>query len=107
MLNKTVYTLTSIQEFKNIINNNNSDDIIINVSSTYNYKIVRYNKHFLSSNLISTYGLFRSVILNKENKVISFAPPKSLHSDTFIEKYSNKTNNIIAEEFVEGFNSYS
>jgi hypothetical protein len=102
MLNKTVYTLTSIQEFKNIINNNNSDDIIINVSSTYNYKIVRYNKHFLSSNLISTYGLFRSVILNKENKVISFAPPKSLHSDTFIEKYSNKTNNIIAEEFVEG-----
>jgi hypothetical protein len=114
MQSNVVYTLTNVQDFKDIVsqhvvkteinaNINSGKYKNINVSSSDdNYKVVRYDKDFLAIDLIPTYGLFRSIILNKENKVVSFAPPKSLHSDTFIKKYLDKTNDIIAEEFVEG-----
>jgi len=102
-----LYTLTQIPEFHEIITNQNLGvnlkNITINTTKD-NYKVVRYDKNVLSFDLIPTYGLLRSVILNKENKVVSFAPPKSLDSDTFIKKYSSTTNadDLIAEEFVEG-----
>ena len=64
------------------------------------YKVVRYDKNTLSCDLIPTYGLYRSVIINSKNNVVCFAPPKSIHADTFIEKYSER--DVIAEEFVEG-----
>lgn len=67
-----------------------------------NYKVIRYDKNFLCVDLIPTYGLCRSVILNSANQVVGFAPPKSLHADTFIQKYPENTNGIQAEEFVEG-----
>jgi len=66
------------------------------------YKVIRYDKNFLSVDLIPTCGLCRSVILNSDNKVVGFAPPKSLHADVFIQKYPENTNGIQAEEFVEG-----
>lgn len=66
------------------------------------YKIIRYNKDILINDLIPSYGLLRSVIINKNNQVVSFAPPKSCLADQFITKYAIKTNNIIAQEFVEG-----
>jgi hypothetical protein len=71
-------------------------------SNDNNYKVLRYNKDYLSIDLIQTHGLFRSLILNKENQVVSFAPPKSLHSETFIKKYPERTDDLVAEEFVEG-----
>jgi hypothetical protein len=67
-----------------------------------NYKVIRYDKNFLCIDLIPTYGLCRSVILNSANQVVGFAPPKSLHADIFIQKYPENTNGIQAEEFVEG-----
>jgi len=67
-----------------------------------NYKVIRYDKNFLCIDLIPTYGLFRSVILNSANQLVGFAPPKSLHADTFIQKYPENTNGVQAEEFVEG-----
>jgi hypothetical protein len=67
-----------------------------------NYKVIRYDKNFLCVDLIPTYGLCRSVILNSANQVVGFAPTKSLHADTFIQKYPENTNGIQAEEFVEG-----
>jgi hypothetical protein len=70
--------------------------------SNDNYRIVRYNKDILINELIPSYGLLRSVILNKNNQVVSFAPPKSSLADQFITKFSTKTDNIIAQEFVEG-----
>jgi len=70
--------------------------------SNDNYKIVRYNKDILINDLIPSYGLLRSVIFNSNNQVISFAPPKSSLADQFITKYATKTDNIIAQEFVEG-----
>jgi len=111
MSSNVVYKLTQLQEFKDIVNQpfekvdqNSSVNKYrnINVFSTDDYKVVRYDKEFLALDLIPTYGLLRSVILNKENRVVSFAPPKSLHSDTFIKKYLDKTNDIVAEEFIEG-----
>jgi len=111
MSSNVVYKLTQLQEFKDIVNQpfgkveqNSSVNKYrnVNVFSTDDYKVVRYDKEFLALDLIPTYGLLRSVILNKENRVVSFAPPKSLHSDTFIKKYLDKTNDIVAEEFIEG-----
>jgi hypothetical protein len=66
------------------------------------YNIVRYNKDILINDLIPTYGLLRSVIFNNNNQVLCFAPPKSSLADQFITKYATKTDNIIAQEFVEG-----
>lgn len=66
------------------------------------YKIINYDKSQLNDDNISTAGLFRSVILNKDKKLVSFSPPKSIKSGTFIQKYPEINENIIAEEFVEG-----
>jgi hypothetical protein len=66
------------------------------------YKIITYDKQILNYDLVDTYGLCRSVIVNSENNVIGFAPPKSLQSDVFLKLYPVKTDDIVAEEFVEG-----
>lgn len=66
------------------------------------YKIIRYDKNFLSIDLVPTLGLLRSVIVNKNNKVVSFSPPKSIAWESFIKANPLKTDSIIAEEFVEG-----
>ena len=65
------------------------------------YKIIRYEKPYLTTSYkIRTLGLFRSVILNNENKIVSFAPPKSLKYNEFIKCYEAR--NCIAEEYIEG-----
>jgi hypothetical protein len=66
------------------------------------YKIITYDKQILNYDLVDTYGLCRSVIVNSENNVIGFAPPKSLQSDVFLKLYPVKSDDIVAEEFVEG-----
>ena len=66
------------------------------------YKIITYDKQILNYDLVDTYGLCRSVIVNSENNVTGFAPPKSLQADTFLKLYPVKTDDIIAEEFIEG-----
>jgi hypothetical protein len=69
--------------------------------SNEKYKIVRYNKELLCQDLVNSYGLLRSVILSGQ-KVVSFAPPKSLSGESFMLKYPTKIQTIIAEEFIEG-----
>ena len=74
-------------------------------ASIYNdvtYDVIKYNKKMLTPETVSTYGLCRSVILNKEQHVVSFAPPKSMALNLFLEKYPIKTPTMIAEEMVEG-----
>jgi len=68
------------------------------------YKIIKYNKDILSTDLINEYGLFRSVIVNGQNKVICFSPPKCIPYNHFVEKYTlkNSSASIIAQDFVEG-----
>lgn len=108
MLTSVFTNLSLIPDFLECINepdNLKTNILNLNVkksSSKNDYKVIRYNKDILSVDLIPTYGLFRSVVLNSNNKVVCFSPPKSMPSDTFISSYPIKTENIIAQEFVEG-----
>ena len=70
--------------------------------SNKKYTVIRYNKNILNENIIPTYGLYRSIIVNELKHVVSFAPPKSIPSDRFITKYPNINHDLVAEEFVEG-----
>lgn len=102
-----MYNLSDIKEFKEIINNSEVPNILkLNkVESRTNnkkYTFVGYNKKLLTSDLTSTYGLFRSVIINNSNIVVGFSPPKSVSFTDFTTKYNENDPDIVAEEFVEG-----
>jgi hypothetical protein len=104
------YNISSIPGFNEICVSDvtfNSNILKLNKieSRTNNssYKVVRYDKDFLCVDLIPSYGLCRSVIINSVNRVVGFAPPKSLKAENFIEKYPQLSNdNILIQEFVEG-----
>ena len=108
-MTSTRYILSDIKGFNEIVNCdvNNLEILKLNkiesrTSNNSTYKVVRYDKNFLSIDLVPTYGLCRSVIINSKNIVVGFAPPKSIPSEQFIQKYSETTNGVIAEQFVEG-----
>jgi hypothetical protein len=108
----TYYELTLVKEFSELINdenNENSNQPILKLNkvecrteNNQKYKVIRYDKNMLSYDLIRNYGLFRSVVLNADNKVVSFAPPKSIPSDIFIQSYPDDSLFVEAQEFVEG-----
>lgn len=108
-MTSTRYILSDIKGFNEIINCdvNNLEILKLNkiesrTSNNSSYKVVRYDKNFLSCDLIPSYGLCRSVIINSKNKVVGFAPPKSISSEQFIQKYSENTPGVVFEQFVEG-----
>lgn len=46
---------------------------------------------------------YRSVILSSpEKKILCFSPPKSMDIDTFVEKYPEMNDSVIANEIIEG-----
>jgi hypothetical protein len=106
------FNLSSIPGFLSLLNNSNIPPIpnilklnkIESRSANANYGVIRYDKNVLNDDLISSYGLCRSVIINSANKIVGFAPPKSIAADTFIQKYPHHKEDvsIVAEEFVEG-----
>ena len=101
--------LSHIHEFNEIIQNHIHTPKFLKVikmetkkESPSDYKVITYDKNILTRDLIPTYGLCRSIILDRNHKIISYAPPKSVPSDSFIQQYSLQDSHIIAEEFVEG-----
>jgi hypothetical protein len=103
------YILSDIPGFTSMVKNDEIDSSILKLnkvecrtSNNATYSVIRYDKNFLACDLISTYGLCRSVIVNSQNKVVGFAPPKSIPSDRFIKNYNETTDGIVAEEFIEG-----
>jgi len=68
-----------------------------------NYHVLKYDKEWLSKELVSSVGMVRSVIFKDDGTVVSFAPPKSLPVDG-LNIDSNNANdlNYVAETFVEG-----
>jgi hypothetical protein len=70
-------------------------------SNNKKYKVICYNKSLLSREQIKTHGLFRSIVVNENNRIVSFSPPKSIQFSEF-SKNENKQETIVAEEFVEG-----
>ena len=111
-MNSVQYNLSVIPGFNELIQsskdpNNTSNILKLNkmecrTSNNASYKVIRYDKNFLACDLIPTYGLCRSVIVNNENNIVGFAPPKSISSEKFIKTYPEKTFGVVAEEFVEG-----
>lgn len=97
------YILSNIPGFNQLLNckeeNNFIHEIEYNTKSNEKYRIIRYNKEMLSNDLVETYGILRSVVVNSEGIVVCFSPPKSLPLKKF---YYPKTECIVAEEFVEG-----
>lgn len=77
-------------------------------SNNSDYKIISYVKSLLNTEeTVRTYGALRSVIVNAENRVIGFSPPKSTPYWSFIAENQSFFNtegeqHIVAEEFVEG-----
>lgn len=96
----------STQEFNKVMNGDTLNSLNVTEckylfgENNLNYKIIRYNKDTLYVD--HTYGIFRSVVINSNNEVVSFAPPKSISSEKFVELYPQKCDKIVAEEFVEG-----
>jgi hypothetical protein len=104
-----MYNLSSIEGFNDLLKSDfncypnplklNKIQCRIN---NYNYIVITYDKTILSSDLISSYGLCRSIIVNCCNNIVGFAPPKSISGEDFIKKYLDINENIVAEEFIEG-----
>lgn len=86
----------------NIINELKLNKVESRTNNGLSYKVITYDKNLLSNDLIGIYGFCRSIIVNSDNKVICFAPPKSVSAYSFIDKYPDKSINIVAEEFIEG-----
>ena len=75
---------------------------VVSHNSKIQYNIVSYNKDMLTADTISTYGKYRSVIINEVGAVVGFAPPKSIAPETFMATHPVVNENMVAEEFVEG-----
>lgn len=83
------YNLSSVKELSS---NHDGDDFVKTKTYDYNgesYKIISYTKHLLNDDTIQSHGLFRSVILNSDNQVVSFSPPKSIGFTNFFNKYGD------------------
>jgi hypothetical protein len=72
-----------------------------NVSS--GYSILRYDKSCIDMkdyDNVKTVGMMRSVIVSKDNEIVSFSPPKSTQLFDFVSNIDNFT--PLVEEYVEG-----
>uniref|UniRef100_A0A6C0IFE8 T4 RNA ligase 1-like N-terminal domain-containing protein n=1 Tax=viral metagenome TaxID=1070528 RepID=A0A6C0IFE8_9ZZZZ len=103
--------LSSVPSFNNLLINKTNvqseyllqSDIKCRVpENNNNYSIITYNKSKLNNDNIPTYGHFRSVIINNDNKVVCYSPPKSINYNVFSEKYLSNNKDIVCQEFVEG-----
>jgi hypothetical protein len=75
---------------------------VVSSDSQKQYKIISYKKELLTAETIPTHGKYRSVIINDAGAVVAFAPPKSVSADIFLDSHPTRSENIVAEEFVEG-----
>jgi hypothetical protein len=98
--------LTNIVDFLNIVENKENTSTILKTTKVHlndsSYTVIKYDKKSLTMDLIPSYGLFRSVIINSNNHVVCIAPPKSIPLNDFINKYESFTNDITQEEFIDG-----
>ena len=113
MSNSVKYNLSDIPGFNDLLNSSDNKENEQNIlklnkvecrtSNNAEYRVIRYDKNFLAYDLVPTYGLCRSVIVNSSNKVVGFAPPKSILCERFMKQYSKgDEDGVVAEEFIEG-----
>lgn len=63
------------------------------------YYILKYDKNSLKTHEYNSIGKIRSIIY-KNNKILSFSPPKAINIEEFQKKYD--ISECYAEEFIEG-----
>ena len=101
-----VYNLKNIKnnELNELYKNKNIDEKMLNSlkltkKNDNEFSIIKYDKNYLSEDMIKHTGVFRSVVC-KNDKIVSFSPPKSEKYDIFVKE--NNAEDCYAEEFVEG-----
>ena len=91
------------EDRKDIANSLNLKYNVWKQKNGVNYHILKYDKEWLSNELVSSIGMLRSVIFKDDGTVVSFAPPKSLPVDGLtIESNNGNELDYVAETFVEG-----
>lgn len=110
-MSQYVYKLNEIPGFTEVVTNqpyNKFFNKIVNVTETktknnQHYKIISYDSAYLNNEHILTYGIFRSVVINSTNDVVSFFPPKKMNFTYFHKRNPDfNQSNIVVQEFVEG-----
>jgi len=104
------YDLALSTEFVNLLDSGSSVEGKVDKESRFltkkkskSYYVISYDKTILQHSLYKSLGLFRSVIVNKEDRVVSFSPPKSILAETFISANPVIDNQkIVVEDFIEG-----
>ena len=106
-----VYRLSDVPSFSNMIHSvsySTLDEttylnkVQMKTQNNHIYYLVRYDKSIMPHYLYPIYGLCRSVLLNKDQKMVCFSPPKSVLCETFIAEQQANQEDIVFEEFVEG-----
>lgn len=108
-MSQYVYKLNEIHGFHDVILNKSPDNLfkkIINITETktknnQEYKIISYDSAYLVHEYILTFGIFRSVVINSMNEVVSFFPPKKMKFTDF-HKRNPDFSQLSIQEFVEG-----
>ncbi len=101
MSDKICYNPTDYADILKLISDNNyAKDKHIKVKNFEHLFVLKYNKSKLTTENINSLGLFRSIIVNKEGHIVSFAPPKSIDFDIFSQ--SNKYEDCYIQYFPEG-----
>ena len=100
------FDLNTIKDINTVIKDNDDKNAqLLKVIHKYwqqrgqTYKILKYDKEFLTLDRTSTVGLVRSVI-TKNDSILSYSPPKSLPIDIFKNMYN--INECIGQEIIEG-----
>lgn len=95
----------NVPDFNNILAEQSTSNLLTMKKFKFNesdYKLLKYNKAKLCSDMENSYGLCRSVIVDENDNVICYSPPKSLTVNSFKKQYPVLDENFIVEELVEG-----
>ena len=88
-------------DISKLINDNKyANDKFITVKKMDHLYVLKYVKNQLTTENINSLGLFRSIIVDEEGNILSFAPPKSLNFDVFSQ--SNEYDTCYIQHFPEG-----
>jgi len=104
------YVLNNVSQIINNIHDNNHSISDYNILKQYStkydnktYRLIKYDKSLLTIDNLHKEGLIRSIVLNDNNNIISFSPPKSLPYDTFMKlQQSSIDANMTINEFIDG-----
>tara|TARA_B110000977_G_scaffold41335_1_gene55641 strand:- start:66 stop:1298 length:1233 start_codon:yes stop_codon:yes gene_type:complete len=77
-----------------------ADDKYISVKKMGHLYVLKYVKNKLTTENINSLGLFRSIIVDEDGNIASFAPPKSVNFDIFSQ--SNEYDECHIQHFPEG-----